>query len=209
MTFSQRKALKRVYRFSFSLRWPPLSSALSNQFAWKESGPIIADTRTSASTQLWNPLKSELVRGNDLKLFGPCCTSRAPSPPAIREEKSSQAWRSSAQWENKGDDGGDGGEHGRNEWVGQTTITTAHSPAEDHDTSPANRSALASPSSLFNISCGAMGVHNTHTQAHISTCSFTIRAHHASSQLWANSHTAQIYQYRLMVKHTRNSVHRL
>lgn len=42
-----------------------------------------------------------------------------------------------------------------NEWVGQTTITTALSHAVDHDTSPANPSTLTSPSSLFNISCGA------------------------------------------------------
>ncbi len=82
--FFQRKALKTVYRFSLFRCWQPLSSAFSDQFAWKESGPIIADTRTSVSAQLWNPLKSELVSSNNLKLFGPCCTSREYSPPAIR-----------------------------------------------------------------------------------------------------------------------------
>lgn len=83
--FFERKAQRIVYRFlSLRLCWQPLSSAFSDQFAWKESGPIIADTRTSVSTQLWNPLKSELVSGNNLKLFGPCCTSREYSPAAIR-----------------------------------------------------------------------------------------------------------------------------
>lgn len=49
-----------------------LAASLSpNQFAWKDSGPIISDTRTSVSTQLWNPLKSGLASGNNLKLFGP------------------------------------------------------------------------------------------------------------------------------------------
>lgn len=80
----QRKALKTVHRFSYCQCWQPLNSAFSDQFAWKESGPIIADTRTSLSTQLWNPLKSELVSGNNLKLFGPCC--REYSPPAIRRK---------------------------------------------------------------------------------------------------------------------------
>lgn len=40
--------------------------------------------RTSVSTQLWNPLKSELVYRHSLKLFGPFCTSREYSPLAIR-----------------------------------------------------------------------------------------------------------------------------
>lgn len=146
-----------------------LAASLSpDQFAWKDSGPIISDTRTSVSTQLWNPLKSELASGNNLKLFGPSpYIQRILVCPAIRGrgKKLSQAWRSFAQWENKGDGGG-GSEHGSNEWVGQTAITTAHSPAEDHDTSPANPSARTSPSSPFNISCGEMGVHNTHARTH-------------------------------------------
>ena len=64
-----------------------------------------------------------------------------------------------------------GGEQGSNEWVGQTTISTAHIPAEDHDASPANPSTWTSPSSPLNISCGVLGVHNVHRQAH------NIRAH--------------------------------
>lgn len=59
-----------------------------------------------------------------------------------------------------------GGEHGSNEWVGQTTITTAHSPAEDYDTSPANPNARTSPSSPFNISCMELGVHRAHIHSH-------------------------------------------
>lgn len=114
---------------------------------------------TSVSTQLWIPLKSELACGSNLNLFGPCWTSREHSPPTIREGKSSQAWRSFAQWENRGDGGGGGVEDRSNEWVGQKTITTALSHAVDHDTSPANPSTLTSPSSPFNISCGAEHKH--------------------------------------------------
>lgn len=183
--FFERKAQRIVYRFlSLRLCWQPLSSAFSDQFAWKESGPIIADTRTSVSTQLWNPLKSELVSGNNLKLFGPCCTSREYSPACNQEEKSFQAWRSFAQWENKGDGGGGwgwGGEHGSNEWVGQTTITTAHSPAEDYDVSPANPRARTSPSSPFNISCTALGVRHAHRHTH-NVCASHARIQHDLSR---------------------------
>lgn len=153
--FYRREALETVYRFSLHVCWQPLSSAFSDQFAWKESGPIIADTRTSVSTQLWNPMKSELLSSNNAELFGPLVSTREYSPSCNQEEKSFQAWRSFAQWENKGDDGEGwvGGEHGSNEWVGQTTITRVHCPTEDHDTSPANPGTQTSPSSLLNISC--------------------------------------------------------
>lgn len=143
----------------------PLSSAFSDQFAWKESGPIIADTRTSVSTQLWNPMKSELLNSNNAELFGPLGTTREYSLQSRGEIVSGMKVICSV-----GKQGGcwwvGGGEHGSNEWVGQTTITTVHCPAEDHDTSPANRSAQTSPSSLFNISCGVHGVCNAHRHAH-------------------------------------------
>lgn len=141
-----------------------LSSVFSDQFAWKESVPIIADTRTSVSTQLWNLLKSELLSSNNLELFGPLRVSRVYSLPAIkrrnrfRHEGHLLSGKTRVMLV--------GGEQGSNEWVGQTTISTAHIPAEDHDASPANPSTWTSPSSPLNISCGVQGVHNAHRQAH-------------------------------------------
>lgn len=83
-----------------------------------------------------------------------------------------------------------GGEHGNNEWVDQTTITTAHSSAEDHDTSPANPSTRTSPSSPFNILCGALGVHNRHKHTH------TAPAHACMQECMhaaLNKHTLRIH----------------
>lgn len=55
------------------------------------------------------------------------------SRPAIGRE-SSQAWRSFTLWKTRV--AVEREQHRSNEWVGQTPITTAHSPAVDYDTSP-------------------------------------------------------------------------
>lgn len=158
--FLRREALETVYRFSLHVCWQPLSSAFSDQFAWKGSGPIIADTRTSVSTQLWNPMKSELLSSNNAELFGPLGSTREDSLPAIRTRNHfrHEGHLLSGKTRVMLVDGG--GQHGSNEWVGPTTITRAHCPAEDHDTSPANPSTQTSPSSLLNISCRVHRVHH-------------------------------------------------
>lgn len=97
---------------------------------------------------------------------------------------------------------GGGVEHGRNEWVGQTTITTAHSPAEDHDTSPANPSTRTSPSSPFNISCGAMGVHNRYTHTHTLIFSLTVLQHAHIMHAHSPEQTDMYYTDVLIQAHT-------